>query len=198
MSLEHKNIGKFSSVSNTVVFLFWLQVRHRWCELVVKHAFTQGYADVERFLVHNQVKSFIFSYPNFQTNLRHWGQRHLTVAVAGHGCVSVRGADAAGGPRSAGSGSPLPLSSRGGNGPVSPQSGGGDDPVTLEVKSLALFFPPSVHAAQRSFAALSWRRRWNESSQTFIFSVGCFIYCSPKPASLGSLKLKIHLCRFIK
>uniref|UniRef100_A0A8C7Z650 Aminopeptidase O (putative) n=1 Tax=Oryzias sinensis TaxID=183150 RepID=A0A8C7Z650_9TELE len=30
------------------------EVRHRWCELVVKHAFTQGYADVERFLVHNQ------------------------------------------------------------------------------------------------------------------------------------------------
>uniref|UniRef100_A0A3P9JYE7 Aminopeptidase O (putative) n=1 Tax=Oryzias latipes TaxID=8090 RepID=A0A3P9JYE7_ORYLA len=30
------------------------EVRHRWCELVVKHAFTQGYADIERFLVHNQ------------------------------------------------------------------------------------------------------------------------------------------------
>ncbi|XP_044051844.1 aminopeptidase O isoform X2 [Siniperca chuatsi] len=30
------------------------EVRHRWCELVVKHAYTQAYGDVERFLVHDQ------------------------------------------------------------------------------------------------------------------------------------------------
>uniref|UniRef100_A0A672ZPD6 Aminopeptidase O (putative) n=1 Tax=Sphaeramia orbicularis TaxID=375764 RepID=A0A672ZPD6_9TELE len=29
-------------------------VRHRWCELVVKHGYTQAYRDVEHFLVHNQ------------------------------------------------------------------------------------------------------------------------------------------------
>ncbi|XP_032370952.1 aminopeptidase O isoform X2 [Etheostoma spectabile] len=30
------------------------EVRHRWCELVVKHAYTQAYRDVEHFLVHDQ------------------------------------------------------------------------------------------------------------------------------------------------
>ncbi|XP_051278831.1 aminopeptidase O isoform X2 [Dicentrarchus labrax] len=30
------------------------EVRHRWCELVVKHAHTQAYRDVEHFLVHDQ------------------------------------------------------------------------------------------------------------------------------------------------
>ncbi|KAM9360122.1 aminopeptidase O [Symphorus nematophorus] len=30
------------------------EVRHRWCELVVKHAYTQAYGDVEDFLVHDQ------------------------------------------------------------------------------------------------------------------------------------------------
>ncbi|XP_071339515.1 aminopeptidase O isoform X2 [Trachinotus anak] len=30
------------------------EVRHRWCELVVKHAHTQAYGDVEHFLVHDQ------------------------------------------------------------------------------------------------------------------------------------------------
>ncbi|XP_045890292.1 aminopeptidase O isoform X2 [Micropterus dolomieu] len=30
------------------------EVRHRWCELVVKHAYTQAYGDVEHFLVHDQ------------------------------------------------------------------------------------------------------------------------------------------------
>ncbi|XP_036954660.1 aminopeptidase O isoform X3 [Acanthopagrus latus] len=30
------------------------EVRHRWCELVVKHAYSQAYGDVEHFLVHDQ------------------------------------------------------------------------------------------------------------------------------------------------
>ncbi|KAM7017960.1 aminopeptidase O [Tautogolabrus adspersus] len=30
------------------------EVRHRWCELVVKHVHTQAYRDVEHFLVHDQ------------------------------------------------------------------------------------------------------------------------------------------------
>ncbi|XP_053277212.1 aminopeptidase O isoform X1 [Pleuronectes platessa] len=30
------------------------EVRHRWCELVVKHGYTQAYGDVEHFLVHDQ------------------------------------------------------------------------------------------------------------------------------------------------
>ncbi|XP_042277265.1 aminopeptidase O [Thunnus maccoyii] len=30
------------------------EVRHRWCELVVKHGHTQAYGDVEHFLVHDQ------------------------------------------------------------------------------------------------------------------------------------------------
>ncbi|XP_035999766.1 aminopeptidase O isoform X2 [Fundulus heteroclitus] len=30
------------------------EVRHRWCELVVKHAYSQAYCDVEHFLVHDQ------------------------------------------------------------------------------------------------------------------------------------------------
>ncbi|XP_071750888.1 aminopeptidase O [Centroberyx gerrardi] len=30
------------------------EVRHRWCELVVKHGYSQAYRDVEHFLVHDQ------------------------------------------------------------------------------------------------------------------------------------------------
>ncbi|XP_017286785.1 aminopeptidase O isoform X2 [Kryptolebias marmoratus] len=30
------------------------EVRHRWCELVIKHAYSQAYGDVEHFLVHDQ------------------------------------------------------------------------------------------------------------------------------------------------
>ncbi|CAK6950587.1 aminopeptidase O [Scomber scombrus] len=30
------------------------EVRHRWCELVVKHGYTQAYGDVKHFLVHDQ------------------------------------------------------------------------------------------------------------------------------------------------
>uniref|UniRef100_A0A672GD14 Aminopeptidase O (putative) n=1 Tax=Salarias fasciatus TaxID=181472 RepID=A0A672GD14_SALFA len=38
----------------TMSFSFGVQVRHRWCELVVKHAYVQAYGDVEHFLVHDQ------------------------------------------------------------------------------------------------------------------------------------------------
>ncbi|XP_068422797.1 aminopeptidase O isoform X2 [Clinocottus analis] len=30
------------------------EVKHRWCELVIKHAYTRAYGDVEHFLVHDQ------------------------------------------------------------------------------------------------------------------------------------------------
>ncbi|OWK07352.1 hypothetical protein Celaphus_00017039, partial [Cervus elaphus hippelaphus] len=29
-------------------------VRHRWCELIVKHKYTKAYRDVERFLQEDQ------------------------------------------------------------------------------------------------------------------------------------------------
>ncbi|CAB1320054.1 unnamed protein product [Coregonus sp. 'balchen'] len=31
-----------------------IEVRHRWCELVVKHKYAQAYGDVEHFLIHDQ------------------------------------------------------------------------------------------------------------------------------------------------
>ncbi|KAK2504307.1 hypothetical protein MC885_020732, partial [Smutsia gigantea] len=31
------------------------EVRHRWCELIVKHKYTKAYRDVERFLLEDQV-----------------------------------------------------------------------------------------------------------------------------------------------
>lgn len=40
-------------------FLCFLKVRHRWCELVVKHKYKKAYGHVERFLQEDQV-SFIF------------------------------------------------------------------------------------------------------------------------------------------
>ncbi|GAA6106013.1 aminopeptidase O isoform X1 [Tachysurus ichikawai] len=30
------------------------QVKHRWCELVVKHKYAAAYRDVEHFLIHDQ------------------------------------------------------------------------------------------------------------------------------------------------
>lgn len=39
------------------IFCLGLQVRHRWCELVVKHAYAQAYGDVEHFLIHDQVNT---------------------------------------------------------------------------------------------------------------------------------------------
>ncbi|KAF6737057.1 Aminopeptidase O [Oryzias melastigma] len=105
------------------------EVRHRWCELVVKHAFTQGYADVEYFLLHDQAMGVYL-----------YGELMLQEGL-----------------RTAGSGSPLPLSSCRGNGPVSVQSGGGDDPVTLEVAETLsgsrthLFFWDTEHQPSKLF-----------------------------------------------
>lgn len=48
------------SVCCSLGFLSFLKVRHRWCELIVKHKYTKAYKDVERFLQEDQV-SFIFS-----------------------------------------------------------------------------------------------------------------------------------------
>lgn len=36
-------------------FLSFVKVRHRWCELVVKHKYTTAYKTVERFLQEDQV-----------------------------------------------------------------------------------------------------------------------------------------------
>lgn len=38
-----------------LIFLFFPKVRHRWCELVVKHKYVPGYGDVEKFLREDQV-----------------------------------------------------------------------------------------------------------------------------------------------
>ena len=40
-----------------VTYLF--QVRHRWCELVVKHQYTKHNTDVEKFLLEDQVQNFL-------------------------------------------------------------------------------------------------------------------------------------------
>nr|XP_020014824.1 aminopeptidase O-like isoform X3 [Castor canadensis] len=32
----------------------WELVRHRWCELIIKHKFTEAYEQVERFLQEDQ------------------------------------------------------------------------------------------------------------------------------------------------
>uniref|UniRef100_A0A8C2ZU30 Aminopeptidase O (putative) n=1 Tax=Cyclopterus lumpus TaxID=8103 RepID=A0A8C2ZU30_CYCLU len=37
-----------------IVLRFVFQVKHRWCELVIKHAYAGAYGDVEHFLVHDQ------------------------------------------------------------------------------------------------------------------------------------------------
>lgn len=53
------NICVNDSINRCCIFFlcFGFQVRHRWCELVVKHAYAQGYGDVEHFLVHDQVNT---------------------------------------------------------------------------------------------------------------------------------------------
>ncbi|XP_038382806.1 aminopeptidase O isoform X10 [Canis lupus familiaris] len=41
----------------------FLKVRHRWCELIVKHKYTKAYKDVERFLQEDQERSQRDSFP---------------------------------------------------------------------------------------------------------------------------------------
>nr|XP_023483418.1 aminopeptidase O isoform X6 [Equus caballus] len=58
------------------------EVRHRWCELVVKHRYTKAYKDVERFLQEDQERSqpdslsYIYSWP-------WWAQDPLTLDIKG-------------------------------------------------------------------------------------------------------------------
>ncbi len=51
------NINKFINICVSLFLCCGFQVRHRWCELVVKHAYTQAYGDVEHFLVYDQVNT---------------------------------------------------------------------------------------------------------------------------------------------
>lgn len=131
-------IADYECVSLFLCFGF--QVRHRWCELVVKHSYTQAYGDVEHFLVHDQVNTHFYLINYFCTI--QWNLQKnkpidciCVLCVSGHGGVSVWGADGSGGSWSAGSGTSVPLTGPGRNGPISTQSGGGDGPMTLEVKS---------------------------------------------------------------
>lgn len=48
---------------SVVMFLF-SKVQHRWCELVIKHKYTVGYVDVEKFLKDHQV-STIYKHAQF-------------------------------------------------------------------------------------------------------------------------------------
>lgn len=50
----HTDTVQFPSPSPLISFLF-PKVRHRWCELVVKHKYVPGYGDVETFLREDQV-----------------------------------------------------------------------------------------------------------------------------------------------
>lgn len=119
---------------------FGFQVRHRWCELVVKHAYTQAYRDVEHFLVHDQVNTTNPSNTDSRfTWLEKWAN-WLCMYVPGYGCIFVWRADGSGGPWAAGSGLSMSLVGPGRNGPIGTQSGGGDGPVTLKVKSHSQFF----------------------------------------------------------
>ncbi|KAI4895859.1 hypothetical protein NFI96_021427 [Prochilodus magdalenae] len=99
------------------------EVKHRWCELVVKHKYTAAYRDVEHFLIHDQ---------NSCTQKEVWDCSAVGKEDKGYGCVSVRRADASGRRASAGFSPALPLSHQRGHGPISTQRGGGNDPVTQE------------------------------------------------------------------
>ena len=51
------------------------EVRHRWCELIVKHRYTQAYRDVERFLQEDQAMG-IYLYGELMLSEDPW-QQHL-------------------------------------------------------------------------------------------------------------------------
>ena len=42
--------------SGNVFFLFFLQILHRWCELIVKHKLECKYETLRHFLFHHQVR----------------------------------------------------------------------------------------------------------------------------------------------
>ncbi|XP_032122288.1 aminopeptidase O isoform X6 [Sapajus apella] len=63
------------------------EVRHRWCELIVKHKFTKAYNSVERFLQEDQERS---QRDSFTRLLLSWGTRlALTLDIKG-GIMSLR------------------------------------------------------------------------------------------------------------
>lgn len=64
---------------------FRVQVRHRWCELVVKHAYVKAYGDVEHFLVHDQVTFDLHGTSHLHSHLFN-DEKKLTVCV----CVCFR------------------------------------------------------------------------------------------------------------
>jgi len=44
------------------MFFLFPKVRHRWCELVVKHKYVPGYGDVEKFLREDQVSCALLAF----------------------------------------------------------------------------------------------------------------------------------------
>ncbi|XP_077760393.1 aminopeptidase O isoform X11 [Canis aureus] len=54
----------------------FLKVRHRWCELIVKHKYTKAYKDVERFLQEDQERSQRDSFPCMCTQ-PWWDRGHV-------------------------------------------------------------------------------------------------------------------------
>lgn len=54
------------------------QVRHRWCELVIKHKYTKAYNQVERFLQEDQV-SVIFQ----EVETGHHYQSQVSISLSG-------------------------------------------------------------------------------------------------------------------
>ncbi|KAG8130714.1 hypothetical protein E2320_017293 [Naja naja] len=44
----------FNKCLNNFIFSLLLKVRHRWCEMIIKHKYVAGYADVDKFLKEDQ------------------------------------------------------------------------------------------------------------------------------------------------
>lgn len=51
-SSHRYNMGFFPS---PLIFFLFPKVRHRWCELIVKHKYVPAYGEVEKFLREDQV-----------------------------------------------------------------------------------------------------------------------------------------------
>lgn len=50
------NLIQYSFTVSALLFVS-PKVRHRWCELVIKHKYIAGYGDVEKFLKEDQVST---------------------------------------------------------------------------------------------------------------------------------------------
>uniref|UniRef100_A0A803SNG4 Peptidase M1 leukotriene A4 hydrolase/aminopeptidase C-terminal domain-containing protein n=1 Tax=Anolis carolinensis TaxID=28377 RepID=A0A803SNG4_ANOCA len=46
------------------------EVRHRWCELVIKHKYVAGYVDVEKFLKEDQVSIYLLKFSTYPQHFR--------------------------------------------------------------------------------------------------------------------------------